>query len=81
MSLTYTLKRTGEINHPEPLQPAYLEEITWLFGRMIRTSDPGDTRRFYGLSKTGSEGALACRKAIDPYGIEGFDNVEENSGC
>ena len=40
MSLTYRLKRTREINPPELTKFACLDEMTWLSGRTLRTSDP-----------------------------------------
>ena len=51
----------GKSVHPEPLQPACLDEMTWPFGRTLRTSDPGGMMRLYGLYKTVSLGALSCR--------------------
>ena len=35
--------------------------------------------RLCGLCKTGRLGALACREAIDPDGIEGFGHVKETA--
>jgi hypothetical protein len=44
MSLTYRLKRTGEID-PEPPHPACLDEMTSPSERTLRTSDPGGRMR------------------------------------
>ena len=38
----------GRSIHPEPLLPACLDEMTWLSGRMLRTSDSGGKRKWYG---------------------------------
>jgi len=67
--------------HPELLQPACHDEMTRPSVRTLRTSDPGGTMKLYGLCKMGSLGASACRKAIDPDGMEGFGHVEENCAC
>jgi hypothetical protein len=55
------LKRTREINQHEQPQPAYRDEMTWPLERMLRTSEIRGMKRLYGLIKTGSLGALACR--------------------
>ena len=51
----------GKSVHLEPPQPACLDEVTWLSGRTLQMSDPRDMMRLYGLCRTGSLGALACR--------------------
>jgi len=51
----------GKSIHPEALRPACNDEITWPFGRTLRTSYSWGKRRSYRLFKTVSLGVLACR--------------------
>jgi len=53
MSLTFRLKRTGEIIPPKISQPALFDEMTCPSGWTLRTSDPCGRMRLYGLCKTG----------------------------
>jgi len=54
-------RRRGISIRPELPQPACLDEMTWPSGRTLRTSDPWGRMRLYGLCRTGSWEALACR--------------------
>jgi hypothetical protein len=81
MSLTFRLKRIGEINPPcgTPARIPRREEVA--LGETLRTSDFAGRIVWFSPGKRGVEGHELVGKDVDPYGVECLGHIKEKRAC